>query len=348
MNTIILAGGGHAHLAGIADGSLRHFPHTEIILISPSRYQYYSGMFSGFTEGIYSEEQIRIDLSVLSQKHGFTFIEEEITAIDEAAKEVITSSGRSFSYGLLSLDIGSAQASSPSILPIKPNYSFPEAIRSFREADQPVIVGGGASGVELSLAAAGYRRLNEIGSPVTLISGGPLLSSAHNRKLLQICQQKGVTVIQNKKARLLGSEAIDDGDTRIPFSHLLWLAGPEAPSLFKNSGLRIDGNGFLPVDERLMHSPSIFGAGDCVSINRYPELPKNGVYAVRQSKVLWENLKRTAEKRELVPFQPQRRFLAILSTGGKAGLLTYGRFHYHGKTAWNLKHVIDQRYMNSF
>ncbi|MBS2967442.1 FAD-dependent oxidoreductase [Metabacillus sp. KIGAM252] len=348
MNTIILAGGGHAHLAGIADGSLRHFPHTEIILISPSRYQYYSGMFSGFTEGIYSENQIRIDLEALSKKHGFTFVEDKITGIDADGKSVLISSGRTFTYDLLSFDIGSSQIRSPFILPIKPNYTFPEAIRSFREGERPVIVGGGASGVELSLAASAYRKHNSLMRPVSLISGVHLLSSAHSQKLHEVCEHKGVNVIQNKKARLLDSGVLVIGDDQIPFSHLLWLGGAEAPSLFKQSSLATDANGYLQVDERLRYSPSIFAAGDCVSINRYPQLPKNGVYAVRQSTVLWENLKRAAEKRDLVPFRPQKQFLAILSTGGKEGFLTYGRIHYHGKTAWTIKHAIDRRYMNSF
>ncbi|AZB41359.1 pyridine nucleotide-disulfide oxidoreductase [Bacillus sp. FJAT-42376] len=348
MKTIVLAGGGHAHLAGISKGALKDFSNTRFILISPSRYQYYSGMFSGFTEGIYKEEEIRIDLMRLSGKHGFTFVEEEVTAIDSRERMVITHTGRSIPYDLLSIDIGSAQASSPFSLPIKPNYTFPEAILSFREGPAPVIAGGGASGTELSFAAAAYRRKRGIPGPVTLISSGPLLSPGHTKRLEQLCREKGVNTILHEKARLLDTGTMETGNGTIRFSHLLFLTGPEAPGLFKASGLETDERGFLQVDERLMYNGSIFGAGDCISISGYPDLPKNGVYAVRQSPILWENLKRAANHLDPVPFSPQKRFLAILSTGGKEGFLTYGGFHVHGKAAWQLKHAIDRRYMNSF
>lgn len=348
MKRIILAGGGHAHLAGISKGALSSLADSEVILISPSRYQYYSGMFSGFTEGIYTEEEIRIDLAALAEKHKFTFLEEKVTFISAAGKKVHTDSGNQYAYDWLSIDIGSSQKTASSILPVKPNYSFPDTIRSFREGRSPVIAGAGASGVELSLAAAAYRRKSGNRSPVTLISGGSLLSPSHSDRLQKICESKGVRVLLNKKASLSSAGAVEADGERIPFSDLLWLSGPEAPALFRESKMRVDERGFILVDKQLSYNESIFAAGDCASIDCYPKLPKNGVYAVRQSEVLWKNLYRAIQGEELVSFKPQKRFLGIVSTGDREGFLTYGGLHYHGKTAWKLKHAIDRRYMNSF
>ncbi|WP_158211691.1 hypothetical protein [Alkalihalobacterium alkalinitrilicum] len=50
MSELILIGGGHAHLAILRALRKETIP-DEIILISPNKYQYYSGIFSGFTEG---------------------------------------------------------------------------------------------------------------------------------------------------------------------------------------------------------------------------------------------------------------------------------------------------------
>ncbi|WP_162357047.1 FAD-dependent oxidoreductase [Metabacillus mangrovi] len=348
MKTIILAGGGHAHLAGISKGILNNLSEARIIMISPSRYQYYSGMFSGFTEGLYQEEDIRIDLQALAGRHRFTFLKEQVTVISAEEKAVYTDAGNRYSFDLLSIDVGSSQKAGSSILPIKPNHSFPDSIRCFREGQAPVIAGGGAAGVELALAAAAYRRKKGMKAPVTLISGGPLLSSSHTNHLQKICSAKGVQVIANKKASLTSSEALEAGGETIPFSGLLWLTGPEAPALFKESGMGTDEHGFLSVDDRLSYSDSIFAAGDCAAISSYPKLPKNGVYAVRQSEILWKNLIRSVHGEALLPFEPQKRYLAILSTGDREGFLTYGGLHYHGSSAWKLKNVIDRRYMNSF
>jgi NADH dehydrogenase FAD-containing subunit len=83
--------------------------------------------------------------------------------------------------------------------------------------------------------------------------------------------------------------------------------------------------------------PFIFGAGDCVTLRNYSLLPKNGVYAVRQGPILWENLKRTLNNQSLITFKSQKKFLSILSIGDKQGLLTYGRLSFHGYWAWNKK-----------
>ena len=62
MKTIILVGGGHSHLYCLKKHKQYQDESVKWILISPSRHQYYSGMFSGYTEGMYSLEETRIDL----------------------------------------------------------------------------------------------------------------------------------------------------------------------------------------------------------------------------------------------------------------------------------------------
>jgi NADH dehydrogenase FAD-containing subunit len=89
--------------------------------------------------------------------------------------------------------------------------------------------------------------------------------------------------------------------------------------------------------------PFIFGAGDCVSLNEYQALPKNGVYAVRQCPMLWENIKRRINGNSLLSFKPQKKFVSILSTGNKSPLFTYGKVAIKGSWAWRLKNKIDSQ-----
>ncbi len=94
--------------------------------------------------------------------------------------------------------------------------------------------------------------------------------------------------------------------------------------------------------------PTIFGAGDCVSITGYPWLPRAGVYAVRAGPVLAHNIRAYVGGAPLTPYAPQPRWLSLMNTGDGRALLSYGGVVLHGWLAWWLKHGIDRRFMRRF
>jgi NADH dehydrogenase FAD-containing subunit len=188
---------------------------------------------------------------------------------------------------------------------------------------------------------------------VTLISSSPLLSSygiTTMKKIRAIALSKGLKFYENESAQHIGSKSIvTDKDRTLDFSKVLTLTGPVACRLFKKSGLSTDSKGFLLVEDTLQskYFPYIFRAGDSAALTNYPLLPKNGVIAVRQGPILWENLKRYMTNSDnLLPYKPQKRFLSIISTGNKDSLMTYGFLTFYGKWAWKTKHAIDQKFMN--
>ena len=116
--------------------------------ISASTYQYYSGMLSGFTEGLYAEQEIRINLAELCEQAGVTFVEDTIVNIDAANRKQVGTTGKVYDFKLVSFDIGSSIIDgSMKNVKIKPNF-FPKEIHSFRETEFPVVVGGGAAQTE--------------------------------------------------------------------------------------------------------------------------------------------------------------------------------------------------------
>lgn len=353
MGRILLIGGGHAHLS-ILRALLKEAISDEVTLISSNKYQYYSGMFSGYTEGLYKEEEIRIDLEQLCQKASVTFIKDTILSLDATQKIAKAQSGKPYSFDVVSFDIGSGtnqKWTQSNIINIKPNSLFPNEVGTFRSSEQPIVIGGGSAGVELALSTLAWRKENNKRKNVTLISSSPLLSSygpAIARKIKTISTDKGLSFHENETVEHIRQNAIiTDQGNKIEFTHVLPLLGPKASSIFKEFPLSTDSNGFLVVEDTLQNKefPFIFGAGDCVTLKNYPLLPKNGVYAVRQGPILWKNLKRYMNNQNLLRFKPQKRFLSILSTGDKQGLLTYGRLTFYGKSAWNIKHFIDKRFM---
>lgn len=325
-----------------------------VTLISASTYQYYSGMFSGFTEGLYSEQEIRINLAELCEQAGVQFVEDTIVKIDAANRKLVGATGKVYDFKLVSFDIGSSIGDidgSMKQIKIKPNFVFPKEIHSFRETAFPVVVGGGAAGVEMALSVQAWRLNNGFKPNVTVISSSPLLSSVSEKassKIMKIVKQKGIVVFdQDEIKETSRQQLITKSGKRIACSELLPLTGPKASSLFTNSLLPQDENGFLLVESTLQVKdfPCVFGAGDCVSIQNNPQLPKNGVYAVRQEPVLWGNINLYLTGKPLKSFVPQKKFLSILSVGQQEGLFTYGDNAFYGKWAWRLKHSIDVKFM---
>ncbi|WP_034551983.1 FAD-dependent oxidoreductase [Carnobacterium funditum] len=356
MSKLVLIGGGHAHLIFLRELLTTSIPH-EIVLISADPYQYYSGMFSGFTEGLYEKEDIRVNIEQLCHRASVKFVADTIIRLNPLDKTIEGSSGHTYSFDTISVNIGSSISklvNSTAIKSIKPNYKFTTIIEAFRLGEQPVIIGGGSAGVELALTTAAWRKTNKKEANVKLISSSPLLSSYGRKasiKIRQVVKRKGLEVFENERIEHLDQNfLITDRNHKIKWSHLLSLTGPVASPLFTENILLKDANGFLLVKNTLQHKqyPFIFGAGDCATVEEYPLLPKNGVYAVRQGQLLTQNLKRYLENQDLLPFIPQKRFLSILSTGNQEGLLTYGPFYLHGKIPWRIKHHIDKRFIDSF
>jgi pyridine nucleotide-disulfide oxidoreductase family protein len=355
MKNVVLVGGGHTHLYCLRALMNKPIDNIKIMLISPSPYQYYSGMFSGFAEGFYSLDEIRIDLRKLAEQVNVTFIQQFVKRVDPFQKQVVCNNGNIYPFDVISFDIGSKteeiSAFKEWLVPIKPNYVFAEGIQQFREQEYPVIVGGGASGVELGLSILAWQKRKKQNAIVTLVSSSHLLPSFGeqiSKKIESISIKKGLQVVTHEKVvDITNHVLITDQKRTIPQSQVLWLTGPKADPLFKASNLPVSDDGFLFVKETLQNVkfPFIFGAGDCVSIREYKSLPKNGVYAVRQGPILWENINRYLAHASCLPFKPKKNFLAIISTGNKEALLTYGKRWFHGNFVWRLKNRIDRKFM---
>ncbi|MFD1019286.1 FAD-dependent oxidoreductase [Thalassobacillus hwangdonensis] len=356
---VILVGGGHAHLKAVQSIMEERPAHIEVLLISPSSYQYYSGMFSGYTEGIYTKEQIRIDLKQLCARAGIRFIEKTAVLLKTAEKKLVCADGSVYPFDVISFDIGSKnvpqELTQDAVHSIKPNYTFIDHIDSLRESRFPLIVGGGAAGTELALSIRAYKRRNNLEGTVRLISSEDVLSSEPkltSLKLKRLLKKSGVQVWDHERAVEVHEDHVrTDRNNKVRHTGVLWLGGPVAPPIFEKSALPLDEHGFVSVEGTLQVEgyPYIFAAGDCATLKDHRDLPKNGVYAVRQGPVLWGNIRKYINKQDdLETFEPQARYLYILSTGFQEGFLVYGAFSMHGKQAWKIKNKIDQAFMDEF
>ncbi len=135
----------------------------------------------------------------------------------------------------------------------------------------------------------------------------------------------------------------------IPADAVLLATHAAPPAWFAQTGLARDAGGFLAVTATLQvaNDANVFAAGDCAGLIATPR-EKAGVYAVRAGPPLAANLARRAAGRPLRPWHPQRRHLALISTGDRYAVASRGAFKAEGAWLWRVKDFIDRRWMDMY
>jgi selenide,water dikinase len=77
-------------------------------------------------------------------------------------------------------------------------------------------------------------------------------------------------------------------------------------------------------------------------------LEKAGVFAVRMAAPLARNLRLALAQQPLQPYRPQRRWLALISTGDRYAVASRGALSFAGAWVWRWKDWIDRRFMRRF
>ncbi len=122
--------------------------------------------------------------------------------------------------------------------------------------------------------------------------------------------------------------------------------GLRPPQWIQNLNLSMDSYGGLLVRTTLQSKDDerVFGAGDCISMEG-KNLPKLGVFGVRQAPVLLHNLLAVVTGKKLKVYRPQKYYLVILNLGYGEGLAVWGPFYWYGQLSMWLKDRIDRRFL---
>ncbi|SHN41892.1 NADH dehydrogenase [Duganella sacchari] len=144
-----------------------------------------------------------------------------------------------------------------------------------------VIIGGGATGVELAAelreasgvyAAYGFRRLKaERDVRITLLEGAPRILAPLPEKVsdaaLKLLRERAVTVVTATRVTAIDERSVTAGDTVYPAQIVVWAAGIKAPDFLKTLGLPTVKSGQLDVDGTLAVKgfDYIYALGDCAA-----------------------------------------------------------------------------------
>jgi len=374
VKDLVLIGGGHSHVEVLKRFGMRPVPGVRLTLITRDAYTPYSGMLPGLVAGHYTFDDVHIDLAPLSRFAGARLFHEPAVGLDLARREVRCQGRPPVPYDLLSINVGSTPSldavpgASDLVIPVKPISEFvqrwSEVRARVKAASGPIrlgVVGAGAGGVELALAAqqALTTMLIEQGrdeeAPILHVLGAdrsilPTHNRGMRRRLERVIRDRGVHLHLGQAVTAVHPHGVTraDGET-VVLDEILWVTQAGAPRWPGEAGLDVDDAGFIRVDETLrsVSHPDVFAAGDVAAVVQHPR-EKAGVFAVRQGPPLAANLRRALLGRSPLPFRPQRRFLTLVSTGDRYAVGARGRWSVEGGLVWRWKDWIDRRFMAKY
>ena len=360
---IALIGGGHSHVAVLADWARHGLPTSRAVLLTPRPTLRYSGMVPGWISGEHKRDEGLIDLEGLAKAAGADVILDRCVAIDPEARSVLTQANGVLSFTRASIDVGGVGRAArlfgdhSRLVEVRPMDALVDRIAAEIAAprDEPLrlaIIGGGAAGFELAFAlrnAAGVAQAPRVA--LVIGSAGPMPGHHANaaRKALEEARRQGIAVIEGEADHSAGKLMIR-GEVHEPQDLIIAAMGSGAPDWPRMGGLEVDMDGFIAVDahQRAIGYPHIFAAGDCAR-RVDVRVAHSGVHAVHTGPVLAANLRAVLTDRSPSrSYRPRRASLYLISTGKGEALASYGPFAAHGRWVARLKAWIDKRWIASY
>lgn len=357
--TLLLVGGGHAHVAVLADWARRGVPAgTRAVLLTPDPQLRYSGMVPGWMAGQHGRDDGLVDLAALAARAGVELVLDSCAALDPEARVVRTAGGQEIAFDIAAFDtggVGRARAvlgDDPRIIDIRPIGAFVTRLAASPPPRHAVVAGGGAGGVEL---AFGLRNLAwaERRPAVTLAAGAggllPGFAAAVQRRAGKALARQGIAVIR-EEVRLEGGAIMAGAASLEPADLIVAALGSAAPGWVKASGLAVDEAGFIAVDarQRSLSHPHVFAAGDIAARSDRP-LAHSGVHAVFAGPVLAANLRSVlAGEPAQHRYRPRWNNLYLMNTGDGSAIASYGPLAAEGRWVLRLKHAIDKAWIAKY
>ncbi len=377
MKRVILVGGGHAHLSVLDDlarNPLRTETPTEVLMITPEAFQWYSGMLPGLIAGHYRPTECRVDLLPLAKEAGINLILDSVIGINSNRQCICLSDGTHIKYDVLSIDVGSStdtswlSLSKQPVIPIKPLDNFIDRWNPFLDRAKTqgsyhiAVVGAGAAGIELALAARHALGNNSTHYKVSLIGTSSGLLPGHGKNVIRriqtILDQSNISFSPHKATATDDGLLLSSGELLAP-DCIFATTGGTAPDWLELSKLALDSSGFVAVDayHRSISHKNVFAVGDvCARQDKY--VARSGVHAVHAGPIIAHNIRSSImecaskessrEKYALKEYNAKKRSLYLLSCGSRYGVVSWGGFSFSGAWVWKWKNRIDTNFIKRF
>jgi len=371
IKKVVIVGGGFAGIATAKKLAKMAGPNMRITLLCDRpHFEYHAALYRTVTGR--SPLEVCIPLREIFKGKRVEVLEDSVISIDKQAKIVQGSSGSRYQYDVLVLTLGSIT----NYFGIEglDKYSFGmktvgEAIALKRHISETlltckidfnnkleqicdahfVIIGAGASGVELAAEIVVYakKHAQELGVDpslvtVDLVEAGPkilpLLPATFTNRIEHHLRGLGVNIFLNRSIEKEEFESVYMRDVEMKARTVVWTAGVQANPLYKEMGLTVDRRGRAEVDSslRAIGEESIFIGGDGAST------PKSGMAqtALEHGNYIATTILRIERKQKVNPIQESQPIYAIPSGPSWAGILI-GNYTIYGYKGWLVRRLLD-------
>ena len=304
---------------------------------------------------------------ILADQRNTTVLYGEVRAVDPARRVVCLENGDELGYDYLILAPGATHSYfghdewapyAPGLKTLEDALEIRRRVLSAfehaeRESDSQkrlawltfVVVGGGATGVELAGTFAEiarhtlrgeFRRIDPQTARVVLVEGAsrvlppypPELSAKAQRQL----ERLGVTVWPGRMVTGIDAGGVSLGAERIACKTVIWAAGVASSPLGATLGAPLDRAGRVKVaaDLSVPGHPEIFVAGDLASVEGVPGIAPAAKQMGRQAA---KNVLQLLAKRATTPFK-YRDYGQLATIGRNAAVVVMGKLKLSGFSAW--------------
>ena len=359
---IVLIGGGHSHVAVLAEWAKRGCPAKRATLLPPQPFLRYSGMVPGWIAGEHERDAGLVDLAGLAKAAGAELVLDRCVAFDPVSRNVLTLENGLIPFRIASVDVGGVGRAAkivgadPRLRDVRPIDGFVEGLKGEGLAAQKVVViGGGAGGVELAFALRNRARNRGHGADepdITLIAGEKGLLPSFSKTVRSVVEAE----FERQEVAVLPVDAwiergvLAAGEVEVEADMIVAAVGSGAPDWPRAGGRAVDADGFIEVDahQRSTSHPHVFAAGDCAQ-RTDTRVDHAGVHAVHAGPVLAANLRAALTGREPTKtYTPRSASLYLLSTGNGEAILSYGNWAAQGRWVARLKAWIDKGWIAKY
>jgi NADH dehydrogenase len=208
-----------------------------------------------------------------------------------------------------------------------------------------VVIGGGATGVELAgtlaeiarhTLAGEFRRIDPRKARVVLVEGTervlPVYTPELSEKARLQLERLGVTVWTRSMVTRVDADGLSLGEERIAAKTVIWAAGVAASPLGASLGVPLDRAGRVRVapDLSVPGHPEILVVGDLATVEGVPGIAPAAKQMGRHAAL---NIRRSVEGKERKPFR-YRDYGQLATIGRHAAVVMLGRVKLSGFPAW--------------
>ena len=277
---------------------------VNVVLIDKENHHLFQPLLYQVATSVLPTSNIAFPIRRIFRKQANAYVfNDEVVSIDCAARRITFSNKRSarFDYLILAAGANSSYFGNDQWAPFAPGMKTLDdamiirnkILRAFEDAEAEtnpvalrehltfIVVGGGATGVELAGAikelgvdsiSKDYRRFNAKNARVILIEAGdrllPSMSESSSHAALTALEKIGVEIrLKQSVTHVDETGVVVNGET-IRANTIVWSAGVKASSLGASLGAKLDRNGRVLVepDCSVMGAPNVFVIGDMASM----------------------------------------------------------------------------------